>query len=116
MDSTWTLYEARDLGVELRLDGDLITAGPTDNITPELREAIRSNKPMLVKDLLIRDAHEFLAANYAEGADLSALDGWHQVIGQAYLDSDPELFRYAIRGYTRVGLMAFRQAKKEVAA
>lgn len=116
MDSTWTLYEARDLGVELELDGDLIMAGPTDNITPELREAITRNKPMLVKDLLMRDAHDFLEGHYVEGADLSELDGWHEVIGHAYLESDPDVFKVAVRGYTRAGLRAFAQAKNGVAA
>ncbi len=111
-----TLYEARELDVHLRLEGDRIKAGPTENITDELRSAIKANRDDVIKALMIRDAHLYLEGHYAEGADLSALDGWHRVISEAYADADPDVFRYAIRGYTRAGLRAFAQAKKEVAA
>lgn len=114
MDSMWVLFEANKLGVRLRLGpggSDRILGGPACNITDELREGIKENREMLRKDLMIRDAHEFLAGSYVEGADLSELDGWHEVIGRTYAEADPGPFALAVRAYTRAGLRAFARAE-----
>ena len=116
MDSTATMFKAAELGVRLELEegSDRILVSPVNKNTDEIRQGIRENRDMLRKDLMIRDAHEFLDRNMVAGADLSGLDGWHAIIGQQYMDADPEGFKYAIRGYTRAGLRAFREAKRRL--
>jgi hypothetical protein len=112
-DDIWILHDAARLGVYLRLDGEALMAGPKENITPELRQRLKDNRPEVVKTVMLREAHEYLQRNHVEGADLSMLDDWHGIIGHAHMSGDPELFRIALRGYTRAGLMAFKKAKRE---
>jgi hypothetical protein len=116
MDSTWVLFLARQLSVELSLDGDNIVARPAWRLEPELRTAIRENKQMLVKDLLMRDALRFLALrflneHYAQGANLSVLDPHESRINDAYHTAALEEYRAAIREYVKAGLREFRRAR-----
>jgi hypothetical protein len=111
MDSTWVLFLARQLSVELSLDGDNIVARPAWRLEPELRTAIRENKQMLVKDLLMRDALRFLNEHYAQGANLSVLDPHESRINDAYHTAALEEYRAAIREYVKAGLREFRRAR-----
>lgn len=115
MDSTTIMFSCQELGMRLSVEEKGIGVYPADLLTPELREAIKLNKPTLTKDLMLRDAYTFLADRYVEGADLTVLDGWRKVIGFTYLESDEEQFRYAVRGFTRAGLHAFRAARRGLA-
>jgi hypothetical protein len=110
MDTTRIMRAAKDLGVDLSLDGGNVLARPSGRLTPELRDAVRENKALLVKDLLMRDALLYLGERYVEGADLSGQDEWEDRINGAYPDGDQEEFRAAVRGYVKAGLRAFREA------
>jgi hypothetical protein len=115
MDSTWVLFRARQLNVELSLDGDNVVARPARSLEPELRTAIRDNKEKLVKDLLMRDALQYLNEHYVQGANLSVLDA-HQVrIDEAYHTAALKEYRAAIRVYVRTGLREFRRARSAIA-
>lgn len=115
MDSTWALFRARQLGVELSLDGDNIMARPGGRLEPELRTAIRENKEKLVKDLLMRDALRYLNEHYVEGANLSALDPHENRINEAYHTAALKEYRAAIREYVRTGLREFQRARSAIA-
>jgi hypothetical protein len=115
MDSTWVLFHARELSVELSLDGDNIVARPARRLEPELRTAIRENKQKLVKDLLMRDALRYLNEHYVQGANLSALDPHENRINEAYHTAALEEYRAAIREYVRAGLREFRRARSAIA-
>ena len=115
MDSTWALFCARQLGVELSLDGDSIMARPARRLEPELRIAIRENKEKLVKDLLMRDALRFLNEHYVQGANLSVLDAHENRINDAYHTAALKEYRAAIREYVRTGLREFRRARSAIA-
>lgn len=64
MDSTWAMFRARELGVDLSLEGDNIVARPASKLTRELRAAIQENKERLLRDLLLRDALRYIAKHY----------------------------------------------------
>jgi hypothetical protein len=115
MDSTWVLFRARQLSVELSVDGDNIVARPARRLEPELRTAIRENKENLVKDLLMRDALRYLNEHFVEGANLSALDPHENQINEAYHTAALKEYRAAIREYVRTGLREFRRARSAIA-
>jgi hypothetical protein len=115
MDSKWVLFRARQLGIELSLDGDNIVARPSGRLEHEIRIAIRKNKPKLVKDLLMRDALQFLNEHYVQGANLSVLDPHENRINEAYHTAALEEYRAAIREYVRAGLREFRRARSAIA-
>lgn len=115
MDGTWALLTARELGVELSLNGGNIRAHPASRITPELRTAVRENKQTLIKDLLMRDALRFLNEHYIEGANLCVLDLPEDRMNEAYHTAPLGEFRATVREYVRAGLREFRRAREAIA-
>lgn len=111
MDSTWVMFEARNLGVDLSLEGGNIAVRPASRITPEFREAIRKNKELLIKDLLLRDALRYMARHYVEDADLSVLHSHEDRISDAYHTASLKEYRAVIREYVKAGLREFRRVK-----
>ena len=115
MDSTWVLFRARQLGVELSLDGENIVARLARRLEHELRTAIRENKEKLVKDLLMRDALRFLNEHYVQGANFSVLDAQENRINEAYYAAALKEYRAAIREYVKAGIREFRRARSAIA-
>lgn len=116
MDSTWAMFEARELGVDLSLEGDDIAAKPASRITPELREAIRTNKELLLKDLLLQDALRYMAERYEPGVNLGVLAPYEDRINELYHHpATLKEYRAEIREYVKAGLREFHRVRNAAA-
>lgn len=115
MDSTWVVFEAQRLGVDLSLEGDDIAASPASRITSELREAIRENKELLLKDLLFRDAFRYMAEHYEPGANLGVLAPYEGRINEMHHPAILKEYRTEIREYVKAGLREFHRIRKAAA-
>lgn len=114
MGATQTFRAARDAGLKLALneDKDAVMAGPPHKITQHIRVSVRKNKDLLMRDLLFREAVDYLAAAIRQQgippgdpavmdvygvftADPGALNAaWADA---AWADADFETFRVALR-------------------
>jgi hypothetical protein len=95
-------------------DRDVIVAYPSQRLTEELKQGIREHKPALIRDILVRQAMEYLNQRYVKGADLNVLDEWEAEIDRTYDERIPfPKFREAVRSYVEAGLEEFKRARKK---
>jgi hypothetical protein len=93
-------------------DRDVIVAYPSQRLTEELKQGIREHKPALIRDILMRQAMEYLNQRYVEGADLNVLNGPEDEIERTYPADVPlSEFRKAVRGYVEAGINEFRRVR-----
>lgn len=112
MTESETLALARSLGVTLDLseDSEHILAGPKENLTDELREAIRENRNGLIRTLLFWRAGEWITSLVSQGRPFEDPDEADEELNKAWLDEDLAGFRRALRAWAKAGLKNGRAA------
>lgn len=109
MGATQTFRAARDAGLKLALneDKDAVMAGPPHKITQHIRVSVRKNKDELMRDLLFREAVDYLAAAIRQQGiplgDPAVMDVYGVftadpgALNAAWADADFEAFKVALR-------------------
>jgi hypothetical protein len=111
------LKNADHHGVTLRVprDEDVVVARPASRLTEELKRGIQDHKDALIRDLLFRQAIEYLNERYVRGADLSVLHEPEDALEDVWPPEVPlSEFRAALRKYVEAGLAEYKRVKQGV--
>lgn len=114
MDVDETLRQLERRGVRLRVpkDRDVVLANNKARITPELAEAIRENKEHLMREVLYRQAVDYLEERCVPGANLKVIHDARMVVRAKGMGLAPmDEYREAVREYVQEGLRAISEAK-----
>lgn len=121
LDEPRTIYDLRELGVEIVLSPDksrvLIGDEQSASATPEVRAAIAKHHGYFLKTLLFRQAASFVSHRLEEAglswqdpvynAAVSAFNGDHQErLNEAWSETDPERLKDVLRLCARSGVRA----------
>lgn len=112
MNSTEIIFAARGLNIRLSTTMDGQIRYPKDRTPEWLLESIKANKELLLRDLLLKEALDYLNERYVEGTDLSVLAAPEQRISEVYGSASLQEYRTAIREFVKVGLRAYAQTNK----
>jgi hypothetical protein len=94
-------------------DRDVIVARPKAAVTPELAQGIRQHRDVLMRDVLMRQATQYLEEHHVKGANLSVLDEPSDEVEASYpVDEPMERYRAAIRAYVAAGMAEFRRINR----
>ena len=108
-DAVRTLEAARDAGLKLALNEakDAIMAGPPEKITDHIRASVRRNKEVLMRDLLFREAVDYLEGKIADRRpppDRTSVTATHDAfaadpdaLNEAWAGPDFDAFRAELR-------------------
>jgi hypothetical protein len=104
--------------LEVPRDRDVIVvrhvSGETRNPPSELAQGIREHKHQLMRDLLLKQAMDYLSKHYVKGADTSVLDEPGLRVSELHSTvNSMEDYRAAIRDYVQAGVNEFRRARND---
>lgn len=97
---TLALAASLEVNLDLSDDGEHIMAGPRENLTDDLREAIRNNRDALIRTLLVRKAMRYVSE---KGGALPLYGAEWEALEEVPEDDLPA-FREALRAWARAGL------------
>lgn len=112
MNSTEIIFAARGLNIHLSTTMDGRIRYPKDRTPEWLLENIKANKELLLRDLLLKEALDYLNERYVEGTDLSVLAAPEQRISEVYGSASLQEYRIAIREFVKAGLRAYALTNK----
>jgi hypothetical protein len=108
---------AAHLGVRLSVpsDRDVVLATPSHRLTGDLRAGIKAHREELMRDLLLKQAVEYLSHRYVDGADMSVLDAPGEKVDEYHHRKDVPFgdFRKAVREYVMAGVNEFRRVRND---
>lgn len=116
MDVHETLRQLERCGVRLHVPKDrnvvLVAKLNKSRITPELAEAIGENKEHLMREVLYRQAVDYLEERYVPGTNLKVIHDARMVVRAKGMGLAPmDEYREAVREYVQEGLRAISEAK-----